>query len=395
MKRMAQALVLTVAGLLLLAAPGRVAAAAVDVSIGFDESLAPYGDWLDHARFGRVWAPRNVERGWRPYMHGRWEYTDYDWTWVSDEEWGWATDHYGRWFLDPDEGWLWIPGDEWAPAWVAWRDGGGYVGWAPLPPEVDAFEVDAEFDVDPFAFSFVEERYLCEPAIFRHFVPVARNGTYVRLTRSATRYGRVDGRIVNRGIDIGRIERSSGRLVPRVAIRDVGSLGEIRGGRGVHGGLAIFRPRVVTHDVERREEGGSLGLRIERRPRDVVRSQDQERRRFESDERRERGRLLRVQRSEERRPSRILGLELDATSGRGEGSARDESAVERHPSGVKRSLPDAVREQIRARHEGELKAQGEHEQRERRVLERRHERERSTKTDDSEKRSEEKHQRKR
>jgi hypothetical protein len=27
-----------------------------------------------------------------------------------------------------------VPGIEWAPAWVSWRVGGGYVGWAPLPP---------------------------------------------------------------------------------------------------------------------------------------------------------------------------------------------------------------------------------------------------------------------
>ena len=30
--------------------------------------------------------------------------------------------------------WIWVPGIEWAPTWVTWRVGGGYIGWAPLPP---------------------------------------------------------------------------------------------------------------------------------------------------------------------------------------------------------------------------------------------------------------------
>src|SRR2546426_4578479 len=32
-------------------------------------------------------------------------------------------------------GWAWIPGEEWGPAFVQWRHGGDYVGWAPMPPD--------------------------------------------------------------------------------------------------------------------------------------------------------------------------------------------------------------------------------------------------------------------
>ena len=32
-------------------------------------------------------------------------------------------------------GWVWVPGYTWAPAWVSWRYGDGYAGWAPLPPD--------------------------------------------------------------------------------------------------------------------------------------------------------------------------------------------------------------------------------------------------------------------
>ena len=71
--------------------------------------------------------------------HGRWVYTEeWGWYWVSDEEeadWGWVAFHYGRWAHDRRLGWFWVPGDEWAPAWVDWRRGDDYVGWAPLPPD--------------------------------------------------------------------------------------------------------------------------------------------------------------------------------------------------------------------------------------------------------------------
>jgi hypothetical protein len=60
--------------------------------------------------------------------------TEYGWTWVSDWDWGWAPFHYGRWLTIGGYGWCWVPGTIWGPAWVSWRYGGGYAGWAPLPP---------------------------------------------------------------------------------------------------------------------------------------------------------------------------------------------------------------------------------------------------------------------
>jgi hypothetical protein len=73
---------------------------------------------------------------WRPYTVGRWVNSNYGWTWVSYEPFGWATYHYGRWAFDRQIGWIWVPGTVWGPAWVAWQQGSGYIGWAPLPPQV-------------------------------------------------------------------------------------------------------------------------------------------------------------------------------------------------------------------------------------------------------------------
>ena len=110
-----------------------------DVST-FDETLAPYGQWVetgDGPDDGRAWRPDPdvVGEEFQPYATGgHWVYSDWGWTWESDYPWGWAPFHYGRWALTPSWGWVWYPGTVWAPAWVDWRFGGGYIGWAPLPP---------------------------------------------------------------------------------------------------------------------------------------------------------------------------------------------------------------------------------------------------------------------
>src|SRR6266545_749266 len=103
----------------------------------FYPALEPYGQWVRSPDYGLIWVPyrRVVGPDFVPYSSGgAWEFTDAGWMFVSDWNWGWAPFHYGRWYLDPRFGWVWVPGSVWAPAWVDWRFGGGYIGWAPLPP---------------------------------------------------------------------------------------------------------------------------------------------------------------------------------------------------------------------------------------------------------------------
>ena len=110
-----------------------------DISLEtFYEELAPYGSWLQDPEYGYVWRPNVNMRDFRPYYtDGRWAMTEYGNTWVSDYEWGWAPFHYGRWILNRYNDWIWIPDTVWGPAWVSWRSGGGYYGWAPLGPGFD------------------------------------------------------------------------------------------------------------------------------------------------------------------------------------------------------------------------------------------------------------------
>ena len=103
----------------------------------FQDELAPYGDWIDDGSYGRVWTPNAslVGTDFTPYYTGgHWVLTEFGWTWVSDCSWGWAPFHYGRWVIVSGFGWCWVPGTMWGPAWVTWRSGGGWVGWAALPP---------------------------------------------------------------------------------------------------------------------------------------------------------------------------------------------------------------------------------------------------------------------
>jgi len=101
----------------------------------FYDALSSQGTWIQSSDYGYVWQPQVNDPDWAPYTVGSWAYTDDGWTWVSDEPWGWATYHYGRWVNLDGIGWCWVPGYTWAPAWVSWRYGDGYVGWAPLPPD--------------------------------------------------------------------------------------------------------------------------------------------------------------------------------------------------------------------------------------------------------------------
>ena len=124
-------------------------------SVGvFYSYLAPYGKWFTLGNYGLVWSPTVAGPNWSPYANGNWVLENNVWTWESYDPWGWATCHYGRWIQDVTFGWVWIPGTVWAPAWVGWLKGGGYVGWAPLPPEAAPV-----VDIPVSCYTFVQEPY--------------------------------------------------------------------------------------------------------------------------------------------------------------------------------------------------------------------------------------------
>ncbi len=84
-------------------------------------------------QFGVVWFPQ-VGADWRPYADGYWQSygPQSQWLWVGRDPWGWPTHHFGRWGANARGRWYWMPGRQWAPAWVDWSVGPGYIGWTPL-----------------------------------------------------------------------------------------------------------------------------------------------------------------------------------------------------------------------------------------------------------------------
>lgn len=195
----------------------------------FYSDLSPYGDWVRVEPLGWVWVPWDMPAGWRPYTYGRWVYTGYGWTWVSDWGWGWGPFHYGRWSWNTRYGWVWAPGTVWAPAWVAWRSGPGWVGWAPLPPGVswrvgiglDLGAVNLNVAIGSTWWVFVDEHRFLEPRPWRHAYPAARNDWFVHRTRDVTRYADVDGHAAIRSLPVGDVERALGHAVPRYRVDDV------------------------------------------------------------------------------------------------------------------------------------------------------------------------------
>jgi hypothetical protein len=184
----------------------------------FYQPLSAYGQWVEVDGYGRCWQPAQTDPTWRPYANGHWELTDDGWYWDSDEPWAWATYHYGRWELAGGRGWIWVPQTEWAPAWVSWREGGGYVGWAPLPPERRG-GVSINVSITPAAFCFVDERRMHDPV--RPTTVIVNNTTIINKTVNITKTKVVNKVVINEGPRSDEVERISGRKLQAVSATEL------------------------------------------------------------------------------------------------------------------------------------------------------------------------------
>lgn len=200
-----------------------------DVSVDFFYNNLSGGNWLEVDQYGYCWQPDVAvnDPSWRPYSDGYWAYTDAGWTWISYEDFGWATYHYGRWVKLADYGWVWVPGAdlEWGPAWVSWRTGGDYIGWAPLPPSGPGIvyegqpiggAVDIEFDIGPEFFNFCDIRFIGEPVLRERIVDVRQNVTLINQTVNVTNITVKNNTVFNSGPDINVVNQHSSRPIQRL-----------------------------------------------------------------------------------------------------------------------------------------------------------------------------------
>jgi hypothetical protein len=205
--------------------------ARADVSVDFFYDNLSGGNWIDVEGYGYGWQPDVAvnDTNWRPYADGYWAYTDDGWTWISYEDFGWATYHYGRWANLADYGWTWFPGTDldWGPAWVSWRTGGDYVGWAPLPPRGAGVvyegrpigpQVDIELDIGPEYYNFCEVRYIGEPVLRNYIAPPVQNVTYINNTVNVTNITVKNNVVYNYGPNYEVLSAQSARPIQRLNI---------------------------------------------------------------------------------------------------------------------------------------------------------------------------------
>ena len=225
-QRLLIAVIATLAGTLWLDGVARPASAQTTVAVTyFDEPLGPHGYWVEDPYYGRVWRPRDPDPAWRPYTYGRWVYTrEYGWVWVSEEPWGWVVYHYGRWVWSSRYGWVWIAGDVWGPAWVEWCYGDGYVAWAPMPPDPywqGAYYYGSYDCYAPAYYSravFVSEAHFASPRVSAHVMAPSQNAVAARGMTNVTSYSRAGGVILNRGIDIAKLQAATGVAIKPVRV---------------------------------------------------------------------------------------------------------------------------------------------------------------------------------
>jgi hypothetical protein len=210
----------------------------VSFQVFYDE-LSPYGDWVKDARYGYIWLPA-VRNDFHPYgSQGHWVMTEYGNTWVSEYDWGWAPFHYGRWYFDDYfQSWAWIPGYEWGPAWVNWRSGGGYYGWAPLGPGVS---INVNVGIPSFHWVFIPNRHIHHQYAYRYYTPsknkvkIYNNTTIINNTVVYNNHNYIGGPQRR------EVEKVTRRVVPVYKVQSSNAPGRAAVSRNE---VNIYRPQV-------------------------------------------------------------------------------------------------------------------------------------------------------
>ncbi len=264
----------------------------------FYDNLAQQGTWIQSSDYGYVWQPNVNDPDWAPYTAGHWVYSDAGWTWASDEPWGWATYHYGRWVNLDGTGWCWVPGYTWAPAWVSWRYGDGYCGWAPLPPDsfigIDYIgggfgisvgfhiggDCDSYYGIGAGCYNFIPCTYLGYSNYHGHYANRYNNYALINRTTNVTNLnvnhnggnGGHDNfsHVTTGGPSLAQINAVSQTPVQHVTLTNASRPGG--GGMLANNSLALYAPRVAAGgSAQPTHVNGTIGAATVNRGVDVTR----------------------------------------------------------------------------------------------------------------------------
>ena len=158
-----------------------------------------------------------------------------------------------------------MPGYQWAPAWVSWRYGGGYCGWAPLPPATFVgvefggsgvnldfgfhfgSDCDTAYGIGPGCYNFIQVGYIGDPYYRGHYIDRNRNYVIINNTRNITNINisrggtGAFGAVRVGGPSLAQVNAVSHTRVQQVRITTNGQVGRntLSGGT-----LSVYAPRI-------------------------------------------------------------------------------------------------------------------------------------------------------
>jgi len=213
----------------------------------FYDELSPYGQWIMDPQYGYVWLPY-AGPSFRPYYSsGHWAYTPYGTTWVSDYPWGWAPFHYGRWTFNSFYGWTWIPGNVWGPAWVSWRGGGSFYGWAPMGPGFNTnISFGPQYNCPNDWWVFIPQQQIMNPGFQNYHYGPSYNTTIINNT-TVINNTYINNNTYVSGPALSEIQQATGKKVPIMQIAESKNPGRTEVNNNQ---VSLYRPAVSAQQAK-------------------------------------------------------------------------------------------------------------------------------------------------
>lgn len=132
---------------------------------------------------------------------------------------------------------------------MSWRNGGAYIGWAPLPPDVEFVFGEGirtlPYPIPDMFWVFVDGRYFLHTGIHSYVLPVERNYTIVRTTITKTNIMDRDRVIMNQGIDVETVSQLTKTKVSKFELIDSNEphTAMVRSGE-----VQVHRPRIRENE---------------------------------------------------------------------------------------------------------------------------------------------------